>query len=137
MATNEIKLGINLRQNKNSKNAGYGKYYPEVDTQTTLTLRGFAKHMSDHGSIYSLDLIEGVLKKITQCLPELISQGVPVRLDPLGTSHGARHGVTEKSMLDRFVSLLYILVILINSCRKDRDYFCNLQIIFHKKVCAR
>ena len=85
MATNEIKLGINLRQNKNSKNAGFGKYYPEVDTQTTLTLRGFAKHMSDHGSIYSLDLIEGVLKKITQCLPELISQGVPIRLDPLGT----------------------------------------------------
>ncbi|MBE6261617.1 MAG: hypothetical protein E7107_12500, partial [Prevotella sp.] len=85
MATNEIKLGINLRKNKNSKNTGFGKYYPEVDTQTTLTLRGFAKHMSDHGSIYSLDLIEGVLKKITQCLPELISQGVPVRLDPLGT----------------------------------------------------
>ena len=85
MATNEIKMGINLRQNKNVKNAGYGKYYPEVDTQETLTLKGFAKHMSDHGSIYSLDLIEGVLKKITQCLPELISQGVPIRLDPLGT----------------------------------------------------
>ena len=50
-----------------------------------MTLRGFAKHMSDHGSIYGLDLIEGVLKKITQCLPELISQGVPVRLDLLGT----------------------------------------------------
>ena len=85
MATNEIKMGINLRQNKNVKNAGYGKYYPEVDTQETLTLRGFAKHMSDHGSIYTLDIIEGVLKKITQCLPELISQGVPIRLDPLGT----------------------------------------------------
>ena len=85
MATNEIKLGINLRQNKNTKNSGYGKYYPEVDVQETLTLKGFAKHMSDHGSIYSLDLIEGVLKKITQCLPELISQGVPIRLDPLGT----------------------------------------------------
>ena len=85
MATNEIKLGINLRQNKNARNSGYGKYYPEIDTQTTLSLRGFAKHMSDHGSIYSLDIIEGVLKKITQCLPELISQGVPVRLEPLGT----------------------------------------------------
>ena len=85
MATNEIKLGINLRQNKNARNSGYGKYYPEIDTQTTLSLRGFAKHMSDHGSIYSLDIIEGVLKKITQCLPELISQGVPIRLDPLGT----------------------------------------------------
>ena len=85
MATNEIKLGINLRQNKNTKNSGYSKYYPEVDVQETLSLKGFAKHMSDHGSIYSLDLIEGVLKKITQCLPELISQGVPIRLDPLGT----------------------------------------------------
>ena len=85
MATHEIKLGINLRQNKNSKNAGYGKYYPEVDTQTTLSLKGFARHMSDHGCIYGQDLIEGVLKKITQCLPELVSQGVPVRLDPLGT----------------------------------------------------
>ena len=85
MATNEIKMGINLRQNKNTKNSGYGKYYPEVDVQETLTLKGFAKHMSDHGSIYSLDLLEGVLKKITQCLPELISQGVPIRLDPLGT----------------------------------------------------
>ena len=83
--TNEIKLGINLRKNKNARNAGYGKYYPEVDTQTTLSLRGFAKHMSDHGSIYSIDIIEGVLKKITQCLPELISQGVPVRMEPLGT----------------------------------------------------
>jgi len=85
MAINEITMGINLRQNKNSKNAGYLKYYPEVDVQKTLSLRGFAKHMSDHGSIFTLDVIEGVLKKITQCLPELISQGVPVRLDPLGT----------------------------------------------------
>ena len=48
MATNEIKLGINLRQNKNTKNSGYGKYYPEVDVQETLSLKGFAKHMSDH-----------------------------------------------------------------------------------------
>ena len=78
-------MGINLRQNKNVKNSGYGKYYPEVDVQATLSLKGFAKHMSDHGCIYGRDLIEGVLKKITQCLPELVSQGVPVRLDPLGT----------------------------------------------------
>ena len=78
-------MGINLRQNKNVKNSGYSKYYPEVDVQETLSLKGFAKHMSDHGSIYSLDRIEGVLKKITQCLPELISQGVPIKLDPLGT----------------------------------------------------
>ena len=84
MASNEIKLGINLRKNKNSKNAGFGKYYPEIDTQSTLSLKGFAAHLSKHGCIYGLDIIEGVLKKITQCLPELISQGVPVELSPLG-----------------------------------------------------
>jgi hypothetical protein len=85
MAKNQIAMGINLRQNNNSMNAGYGKFYPEIDLQSTLSLRGFAKHMADHGSIYSMDIIEGVLKKITQCLPELVSQGIPVQLDPLGT----------------------------------------------------
>ena len=84
MASNEIKLGINLRKNKNSKNAGFGQYYPEVDTQSTLSLKGFAAHLAKHGCIYGLDIIEGVLKKITQCLPELLSQGVPVELSPLG-----------------------------------------------------
>ena len=85
MAKNNIAMGINLRKNQNMKNTGYGKYYPEVDTQATLSLKGFAKHMADHGCIYGSDIIEGVLKKVTQCLPELVSQGVPVQLEPLGT----------------------------------------------------
>ena len=78
-------MGINLRQNKITGNAGYGKYYPEVDVQKTLSLRGFAKHMTDHGSVYGRDLLEGVLIKITECLPELVSQGIPVQLGGLGT----------------------------------------------------
>lgn len=78
-------MGINLRKNKNQHNAGFGKYYPEVDAKTTLSLKGFAKHLVDHGSTYKQDVVEGVLKKITECLPELVSQGVPVQLEPLGT----------------------------------------------------
>ena len=85
MAKNSIAMGINLRKNTNAKNAGFGKYYPEVDVKSTLSLKGFAKHLVDHGSTYQLDVVEGVLKKITQCLPELLSQGVPVQLEPLGT----------------------------------------------------
>ena len=85
MAKNTIAMEVNLRKNENQQNAGYGRYYLEVARKPTLSLKGFAQHMTDHGSIYSRDVIEGVLKKITQCLPELISQGVPVRLDPLGT----------------------------------------------------
>lgn len=78
-------MGINLRKNKNAQNAGFGKYYPEVDVKSTLSLKGFAKHLVDHGSTYKQDVVEGVLKKITECLPELVSQGVPVQLEPLGT----------------------------------------------------
>ena len=41
--------------------------------------------MTDHGSVYGRDLLEGVLIKITECLPELVSQGIPVQLGGLGT----------------------------------------------------
>ena len=85
MAKEKIAMGINLRKNKNDRSPAYGKYYPEVDVQKTLSLRGFAKHMTDHGSVYGRDLLEGVLIKITECLPELVSQGIPVQLGNLGT----------------------------------------------------
>ena len=84
MAIQKIAMGINLRQNKNDKSAGYGKYYPEVDQQKTLSLRGFAEHMVEHGSFYPRYVIEGVLSQICECLPELVSQGVRVQLSPLG-----------------------------------------------------
>ena len=77
-------MGINLRKNKNSKNTGYGKYYPEVDMQKTLTIRGFAQHMIDHGSKYSRGDIENILSMVSECLPELVAQGIPVQLGELG-----------------------------------------------------
>ena len=85
MAVEKIALGINLRKNKISTSSGFGKYYPEVDQQKTLSLRGFAQHMVDHGSIYGRAVVEGVLMQIVDCLPELVAQGVPVQLGSLGT----------------------------------------------------
>ena len=85
MATEKIAMGINLRKNRIEGSKAYGKYYPEVDTQKTLSLRGFAKHMTDHGSMYGRSIVEGVLTQITECLPELVAQGVPVQLGSLGT----------------------------------------------------
>lgn len=85
MATEKIAMGINLRRNKIPTNSGYGKYYPEVDRQKTLSLRGFAQHMVDHGSMYTRGIVEGVLTQICDCLPELVAQGVPVQLGSLGT----------------------------------------------------
>ena len=85
MSNERIAMGINLRKNKNAATSAYGKYYPEVDTRKTLSLRGFAQHLAEHGSIYTRDIVEGVLLKITDCLPELVAQGVPVQLGSLGT----------------------------------------------------
>ena len=85
MAKNTIPMGINVRKNKNVRALGYGKYYPEVDVKDTLSLKGFAQHMIDHGSKWKLGELMDVLRQVTECLPELVSQGVPVQLEPLGT----------------------------------------------------
>ena len=100
MATQKIAMGINLRQNKIIGSSAYGKYYPEVDTQNTLSLRGFAKHMTDHGSLYGRAIVEGVLLQITECLPELVAQGVPVQLGSLGTFYPTAEVAKDAAVLD-------------------------------------
>ena len=82
--TNSAVLGINLRKNTNSKSLAFGKYYPEVDRQKTLTIRGFAQHMIDHGCVFDRGDIESILIKVTECLPELVAQGIGVQLGELG-----------------------------------------------------
>jgi predicted histone-like DNA-binding protein len=83
--TNSVEVRVNLRKNNNEKSDQFGKYYPKIDRKRTLSLKGLAKHISDHGSIYTRDVVEGVLSKLTICVPELLAQGVPVKLDGLGT----------------------------------------------------
>ena len=74
-----------LRQNRNTTNLGYGKYYPERAQVKTISLRGLCEHMASHQSIYSRDVIEGVITKMTSCLTELLAEGNPVKIDGLGT----------------------------------------------------
>ena len=100
MATQKIAMGINLRQNKIEGSSAYGKYYPEVDQQKTLSLRGFAQHMTDHGSLYGRAIVEGVLLQITECLPELVAQGVPVQLGSLGTFYPTAEVMKDKAVLN-------------------------------------
>ena len=93
-----------LRQNRNSFNSGYGKFYPERAQVKTISLRGLCEHMASHQSIYSRDVIEGVITKMTTCLTELLSEGNPVKLDGLGTFdpvvESARGGISQKDIVD-------------------------------------
>ena len=96
---NSIELRVNLRKNNNEKSDNFGKLYAELDTNKTLSLRGLAKHIADHGSIYTRDVITGVLTKPSECIPELVAQGQPVKLDGLGTfypsAESAKGGLTD------------------------------------------
>jgi len=100
MANERIALGINLRKNKISTSTAFGKYYPEVDVQKTLSLRGFAEHMVMHGSIYGRSIVEGVLLQICDCLPELVAQGVPVQLGSLGTFYPTAEVAKDGAVLN-------------------------------------
>ena len=100
MANEKIALGINLRKNKISTSTAFGKYYPEVDLQKTLSLRGFAEHMTAHGAKYKRAEVEGVLMQITECLPELLAQGVPVQLGSLGTFYPSAEVASGKAVMN-------------------------------------
>lgn len=100
--TNKVELKINVRKQESVKSPGYGKWYCEVDANKTLSLRGLAQHIIDHGSVLDLSTIVAVLTKISQCIPELVSQGTPVKLDGLGTftprAETIDHGFTDEQL---------------------------------------
>ena len=85
MAKNKIALEINLHQNKNTKSMAHNKWYGRVVRKETLSTRGLCQHIESHGSIYTSDVVAGVIAALRRCIPELIAQGVAVQLDGLGT----------------------------------------------------
>ena len=85
MASEVIAFPVNLRKNKNQYSPAYGKYFPEVDTKEPLNLKGFARHISEHGKLVDYPMAVLVLQNIVNCLKEMIAQGQPVKLDGFGT----------------------------------------------------
>ena len=104
MAVDKISMAINYRKNKSTRLSSGGKYYAEVDRQKTLSTRGLAQHLKDHNCMVGRDAIMAVLIKLSECLPELVAQGVGVKLDGLGifypTIRNKKGGATEEQMLD-------------------------------------
>ena len=105
MAVNQISMAINYRKNKSTRLNSNGKYYAEVDRQKTLSTRGLVQHLKDHNCMVGRDAIMAVLIKLSECVPELVSQGVGVKLDGLGTFYPSieneKGGATEAQMQDK------------------------------------
>ena len=79
------KIIYEVTQNKNSKSLAYGKWYGRVKALETLNTRKMAQHISEHGSIYTPDVVFGVLEKFRSCLVEMLLNSRKVKIDGLGT----------------------------------------------------
>jgi len=44
-----------------------------------------AKHISEHGSVFTEDVVEGVMKKFKTCLLEMLLESKKVKINGLGT----------------------------------------------------
>ena len=73
-------------QNKNENNEKTnGKWYPRVVNMGTMNLDDLCEHIQEHGSLWTDDVVVGVVKKFVKCIQELLLQSHKVKLDGLGT----------------------------------------------------
>ena len=79
------KILYEVKQNQNEHSAAYGKWYAQVKNLETLNTRKLAQHISEHGSIYTSDVVFGVLEKFRSCLVEMLLNSKKVKIDGLGT----------------------------------------------------
>lgn len=84
MKDSKIAMQYDLRQS-NKKNLTYGKWYAQAVRHSTLNTRGLAEHIMSHGSIFTRDVVEGMIIKFRECIVELLMQGTGVKLEGLGT----------------------------------------------------
>ena len=70
---------------KDSESVMYGKWYARLKSIETLTMSKMAKHISEHGSVFTEDVVEGVLKKFKTCLLEMLLDSKKVKIAGLGT----------------------------------------------------
>ena len=85
MAVNTIQMPLCIRKNINEKSSAFGKYFVEVDNAETLTTDGLVKHIRSHNCAVGEEAIAAVIKKLGECIPELVAQGQPVKIAGLGT----------------------------------------------------
>ena len=69
---------------KDSESVMYGKWYARLKSTETMSLAKMAKHISEHGSVFTDDVVEGVMKKFKNLL-EMLLNSRKVKITGLGT----------------------------------------------------
>ena len=61
------------------------KTYGKIIYRGTLRLSDMAEHITKHGSVYTEDVVIGVITKLKTCIQEMLADGYKVKLDGIGT----------------------------------------------------
>jgi predicted histone-like DNA-binding protein len=79
------RLLFKMYQNNIDNDKTNGKYYARIVHTETLGIDKLAEHIAEHGSVYTEDVVYGVLKKFSTCLLEMLLESKKVKIDGLGT----------------------------------------------------
>ena len=79
------KIIYEVKKNTNQYSSAFGKWYAQIKNLETLNTRKLANHISEHGSIYTPDVVYGVLEKFRSCLVEMLLNSKKVKIEGLGT----------------------------------------------------
>ena len=79
------KLFYRMYQNMINNEKTYGKFYGRIVHTETLGLEQLAEHIAHHGTVYTEDVVLGVLKKFSSCLLEMLYESKKVKIPGLGT----------------------------------------------------
>ena len=61
------------------------KTYGKIIYRGTLSLGDMAEHIMKHGTVYTEDVVIGVITKLKTCMQEMLADGYKVKLDGIGT----------------------------------------------------
>lgn len=78
-------LIIRKYQNTNMTSPNYSKWHGRLVPQKTLSTDELCDHIAKHGTIYTSDVVKGVVEKFVNCFEELLLEGYKLKLDGLGT----------------------------------------------------
>ncbi len=79
------KVLYDIYQIKNAKSSVVGRYFARAVPTETIDTEGLAHHIFSHGSSFTEEDIEGILKKAEKCIVEQLLDSKKVKLNKLGT----------------------------------------------------
>ena len=85
MATSKIAFPVVFRQNQNISSRSYGKYFVEARPTDPLLLEGLMNMCAWEQSVYTPDIVQGVIDALGIVMLELMREGQAIKWDKLGT----------------------------------------------------